>query len=152
MIAVSTRRSALALAAAALLAACSGGPDPTVAEITIAASTDANPDQRGQPSPTLVHIYALEPGATFSSGDYDALTGGELGYLSSQIERLGRLMIAPGEETTASFELPEGSTEVGLTAAYRDARRSKWWVMKPIEPHEVTRLRARIGPDGVVLE
>lgn len=151
MIAVWTRRSALALAAAALLAACTGGPDPTVAEITIAASANANPDQRGQPSPTLVHIYALEPGATFSSGDFAALTGGELGEFSSQIERLGRLMIAPGEETTASFELPDGSTEVGLTAAYHDAR-SKWWVMKSIEPHEVTKLRARIGADEVVLE
>jgi len=153
MIAVWTRRSALAFAAAALLAACaSGQPGPTVAEITIAASGDANPDPTGRPSPTLVHIYALKPGAGFGSGDYDALTGGDLGDLSDRIERVGRMMISPGEEVTASFELPDGSTELGLTAAYRDVGMSKWRVQKSVEPHEVTKLTARIGANEVVLE
>src|SRR5699024_8232316 len=133
MIVVWTRRSVLALSAAALLAACSSAPpDPTIAEITITASADANPDARGQPSPTLVHVYALKPGARFGNDDYDALTGGELGALSGQVERLGRMMIGPGEETTVSFELPDNSTEVGLTAAYRDASMSKWWVQKSV--------------------
>lgn len=153
MVSVWTRRSVFAFAGALLVAACAPeAPKPTIAEITVGASAGANPDPTGRPSPTVVHVYALKPGAPFDVGDYDALTGGELGDLAQRMERVGRMMVAPGEETTSSFELPDGTAEVGITAAYRDVGTSKWRVQKSVKPHEVTVLKARIGTNEVTLD
>lgn len=148
--------AAVGLAAlAALAAACASAPpppEPTVAEVTLRATADANPDQAGRASPTVVHLYALKPGAPFAIGGYDALTGGQLGELSETMTRIGRLVIVPGEETSKSFELPDGTSDVGVTAAYRQIETAKWRASKPVTANAVTVLNATVGAIEVTLE
>lgn len=152
-----TKRSVIALGLSALLASCAPPPaveqpDPTVAQVNVVAGEDANPDPTGRPSPTVVHIYALQPGAPFEIGDYEALTGGELGELGETMKRLARFVILPGRDTKKVFELPDGTTDVGITAAYRDVDTAKWRVMKAVTPNAVTILNARIGDNEVTLD
>ncbi|HET7408789.1 MAG TPA: type VI secretion system lipoprotein TssJ [Paracoccaceae bacterium] len=152
-----TKRSVGALGAlglAALVAACSPPPppEPTVAQINVVAAEGANPDPTGRASPTVVHIYALKTGAPFNIGSYDALTGGEMGDLAETMDRIARFVILPGQETKKVFELPEGTSDVGITAAYRDVATSKWRAQAPVTPNAVTILNARIGANEVTLE
>ena len=150
-----TKRFAIALGLAALVASCSEPPpppEPTVAQVNVVAAGDANPDPTGRPSPTVVHVYALKPGAPFNIGDYDALTGGEMGELSETMTRIARFVILPGQDTKKVFELPEGTSDVGVTAAYRDVATAKWRVQAPVTPNAVTILNARIGANEVTLE
>ena len=152
-----TKRSVIALALSALLASCAPPPpaeqpDPTVAQVNVVAAEDANPDPTGRASPTVVHVYALQPGAPFNIGDYEALTGGELGELGELMTRIARFVILPGRESKKVFELPDGTAAVGITAAYRDVDTSKWRVEKAVTPNAVTILNARIGANEVVLE
>ena len=148
-------RSAAGIGLAALLAACASPPpppEPTVAALTVAAAAGANPDPTGRASPTVVHVYALQPGAPFAIGDYDALTGGELGELAETMTRIARLVVVPGETTEKTFELPEGTAELGVTAAFRQLDTSKWRVSKPVAPNAVTTLTATVGANEVTLE
>lgn len=156
MMPVWTKRSVVALALSGLLASCAPPPveqpDPTVAQINVVAAEDANPDPTGRASPTVVHVYALQPGAPFNIGDYDALTGGELGELGETMKRIARFVILPGRDTKKVFELPDGTSAVGVTAAYRDVDTSKWRAQKDVTPNAVTILNARIGANEVTLE
>jgi type VI secretion system protein VasD len=161
MMSVLSKRSVIAIAVSAalsaLLASCAPPPpveqpDPTVAQVTVVAAEDANPDPTGRASPTVVHVYALQPGAPFNIGDYDALTGGEMGELNETMKRIARFVILPGRETKKVFELPDGTAGIGITAAYRDVDTSKWRVQQDVAPHEVTILNARIGANEVTLE
>lgn len=155
MMPVWTKRSAIALGLAALLASCASPPpppEPTVAQVNVMAAPNANPDPTGRPSPTVVHVYALKPGAPFNIGDYDALTGGEMGELSETMTRIARFVIVPGDATEKVFELPEGTSDVGITAAYRDVATARWRAQAPVAPNAVTALNARIGANEVTLE
>ena len=155
MASVWTKRSAAAVGLVALVAACGGPPPPpppTVAQLTLSATADANPDPTGRASPTVVHVYALQPGAPFAIGDYDALTGGELGELGETMKRIGRLVIVPGEQTEKTFELPDGTSDVGVTAAFRQVETAGWRDSKPIQPNAVTELNATVGANEVSLE
>ncbi len=148
-------RSLSALGLAVLAAACASAPpppEPTVAEVTLRATADANPAPGGMASPTVVHVYALKPGAPFAIGDYDALTGGQLGELSETMTRIARIVITPGEETKKTFELPDGTSDVGVTAAYRQIETAKWRASKPVAPHAVTPITATIRANEVALE
>lgn len=152
---VRTRGSFAAAGLALLLAACGGPPPPpppTVAQVSIAATADANPDPTGRASPTVVHVYALQPGAPFAIGDYDALTGGDLGELAETMKRIARLVVLPGETEEKTFELPEGTSEVGVTAAFRRIDTSKWRASAPVMANEVTALTATVGANEVTLE
>jgi type VI secretion system protein VasD len=154
MASVRSKRSAAALGLVALVAACGAPPppEPTVAQLMIGATADANPDPSGRASPTVVHVYALQPGAPFAIGDYEALTGGELGELGETMKRIARLVVLPGEKTEKTFELPEGTAEVGVTAAYRQIEISKWRASKPVAPNAVTVLNATVGANEIRLE
>ena len=150
-----TKRSAAGIALAALLAACASPPPPpapTVAQLTVTATAAANPDPTGRASPTVVHVYALQPGAPFAIGDYDALTGGELGELAETMKRIARLVVVPGDTTETTFELPEGTAELGVTAAFRQIDTSTWRASKPVTPNAVTTLTATVGSNEVTLE
>lgn len=151
-----TRRFGLVLIAGALVAACAGPkppkqPDPTVAQVTITAAKDANPDPSGRASPSVVFIYALKPGAPFATGSYDVLTGGELGELSKTMSRIARLVIVPGKTTKKIFELPKGTAGVGIAVGYRQIDTAVWRASAPVKPNEVSLLKATIGANAVTV-
>lgn len=155
MASLRTARAAAGFGLALLVAACASPtppPEPTVAQLTVTATAGANPDPTGRASPTVVHVYALQPGAPFAIGDYDALTGGELGELAETMKRIARLVVVPGETTEKTFELPEGAAELGVTAAFRQIDTSKWRASKPVQPNAVTALTATVGANEVTLE
>ncbi len=147
----------LALITAFVVAACAAPPaappqkDPTVAQVNITATNAANPDPNGRASPSAVFVYALQPGAPFETGDPEALTGGELGSLQESMKRIARMIVVPGKETKKIFELPEGTSDVGVAVAYRQIATAKWRVKQAVKPNEVTLLKATIGANEVTL-
>jgi type VI secretion system protein VasD len=146
----------LALIAAFAVASCAAPPpppqkEPTVAQVNIKATDAANPDPSGRASPSAVFIYALQPGAPFETGDPDALTGGELGSLQESMKRIARMIVVPGKEQKKIFELPEGTSDIGVAVAYRQIETAKWRVKQSVKPNQVTLLKATIGANEVTL-
>lgn len=147
------KRSVAVLGLGLLVVSCAPSPpDPTVAELTVVAAANANPNPAGQGSPTVVLVYALQPGAPFRIADYDALTGGEMGALAETMQRIGRFIVSPGDQTEKVFELPPGTAGIGVAAGYREVATASWRAEHAVTPHEVTSLTARIGANAVTLE
>ena len=151
-----TRRLGLAILIGAVIAACAPPPpkqpDPTVAQVTLAASEDANPDPTGRASPSVVFVYALQPGAPFETASYDVLTGGELGENAQTMNRIARLVLVPGKSTKKIFELPPGTASVGVAVAYRQIESASWRASAPVKANEVTLLKADIGANQVAVQ
>jgi len=150
------KSASLALLAGFMVAACAPPPappkkEPTVAQVNITASDAANPDPNGRASPSAVFVYALQPGAPFETGDPEALTGGELGSLQESTKRIARMIVVPGKEVKKIFELPDGTSDIGVAVAYRQISTAKWRVKQAVKPGEVTLLKATIGANEVTL-
>lgn len=152
------RRLALLGIAGAVIAACApppqeqNQPEPTVAQVTISAAQDANPDPNGRPSPSVIYLYALQPGAPFSTGAYEAITGGELGDLAETMKRIGKLVLVPGKSSKKIFELPDGTSDIGIAVNYRQIDKAQWRAQAPVVKNEVTLLTATIGSNAVTIE
>lgn len=148
---------AAAMMGAFLLNACAPPPPPpkdesTIVQVNVTGAADQNPDKNGRPSPAIVHIYALQPGAPFDIGDPAALTGGPLGDLAESMTRIAKLTIMPGRTQKKVFQLPDGTSDVGITVGFRNFATAGWRASKPIKQKDVTLLKAKIGPDAVTIE
>ncbi|MEL6997503.1 MAG: type VI secretion system lipoprotein TssJ [Pseudomonadota bacterium] len=146
-----------AMATVFFLTACAPPPPPpkdesTIAQVNVTGTQNQNPDKNGRPSPAIVHIYALKPGAPFDIGDPEALTGGPLGDLAESMTRIAKMVIMPGRTVKKVFELPAGTSDIGITVAYRDFATAGWRASKPVKPKDVTLLKATIGTDAVSIE
>ena len=146
------------LVGALVLTACAPPPpapppdESTIAQVNVTGTLNQNPDKNGRASPAIVHIYALKPGAPFDIGDPEALTGGDLGTLAESMTRIAKIVIIPGRTTKKIFDLPDGTSDIGITVAYRDFNTAGWRASKPVKPKDVTLLKAVIGPDAVQIE
>ena len=149
--------SVIAVMGAFLLSACAPPPPPppdesTIVQVNISGTVNQNPDKNGRASPAIVHIYALQPGAPFDIGDPEALTGGPLGDLAESMTRIAKLTIMPGRTQKKVFELPPGTSDIGVTVGYRNFATAGWRASKPVKQKDVTLLKAKIGPDAVIIE
>ncbi len=154
-------RIARSLAFVALLGVLAAGcssdpppppPEPTVAQVNVTATEEANPDPTGRASPSVVFLYALKPGAPFETAEQDALLGDELGALAETMTRIARMVVVPGKTEKRIFELPDGITQVGIAVAYRQIETAKWRAKATVEENEVTLLLAEIGGSGVKID
>lgn len=141
---------------AMLLTACAPPPPPpdetTIVQVNVTGTANQNPDKNGRPSPAIVHIYALKPGAPFDIGDPEALTGGELGALAETMTRIAKMVIMPGRTQKKVFEVPPGTSDVGITVAFRNFDNAAWRASKPVKQKDVTLLKATIGSNSVTIE
>jgi type VI secretion system protein VasD len=143
----------IAMALGLLVAACVSPPpppDPTVAQVTIVTTDDANPDPTGRASPAVVFVYALQPGAPFSTAPMDEMLGGQL--TDDSMTRVARMVIVPGKTIKKIFTLPDGSTDVGIAVAYREIETAKWREQSAVTPNAVTLVKATVGTNEILVE
>lgn len=143
----------LGLAVVGALASCAPPPppppEPTIAQVTITAAGDANPDPTGRASPTVVFVYALKPGAPFDTAPADVLLGGELGDLATSMSRIARIVIAPGKDRKEIFTVPDDTARIGVAAEFRQFDTAAWRSTAPVTANSVTLLTATVSTNNV---
>lgn len=143
----------VALAFSLILAACVSAPpppEPTVAHITFVTAPDANPDPAGRASPTVVFVYALQPGAPFQTAPADQMLGGTL--TDDSMKRVARMVIVPGKTVKKIFTLPDGASGVGVAVAYRAIDTAKWRDQASVTPNQVTLVTANVGSNEITVQ
>ena len=144
------------LVAATAITACAPEPppqpDPTIAQVTLQAAGDANPDPTGRASPTVVYIYALKAGAPFETASADALLGGELGDLAGTMERIARIVVGPGRERKEVFTLPDDTARIGVAAEFRQFDTAAWRNAASVTPNTVSLLTATVSTNNISVE
>jgi type VI secretion system protein VasD len=121
---------ALVLATFGLLTACKSPPPkppkPQIVKLTVAASSDANPDAQSRSSPIVVRVYQLKDDAAFKDADFFALYDKEQGTLAAALISRQEFEVAPGQQKVIDYELSLDARFVGVAAAYRDIRNAAW--------------------------
>ncbi len=156
MLAFSRLKIAFAALVAVALASCAPPPpkqpDPTIAQLTLTAMGDANPDPSGRASPTVVYVYAMKAGAPFETAPSDVLLGGELGDLAQRMERIARIVVGPGKSRKEVFTLPDDTARIGVAADFRAFSTAAWRSAASIAPNSVTLLTATVTSNNISVE
>jgi type VI secretion system protein VasD len=119
-------------AVCAMLGACASSPEKTdKARMTITAQAAVNPDANGRPSPIVVRVYQLKADDKFGSADFFALFDDDQKELGADLLGREEVELAPGEKKELQFAVKRDAKFVGVMAAYRDIRNSRWRVVKP---------------------
>lgn len=139
------RREFLRLAGAAgvaVLTGCGSAPKPVVVKLTIEASTDANPDTRGRPSPVTVKLFELKSSASFEKADFFSLFDRERETLGPELVGRDELVLRPGDRVVQERKLAPEVQFIGVLVGYRDLERSQWRLSIPVAS-------ARKGPQTI---
>ncbi len=140
----------LAVSAAAALGACGGSPPPpTIADVTITASADANPDVAGRGAPVAVRVYQLTSTAAFEQADFFELYQREQEVLGADLAGRDELLITPGGTQQLRKELRPGVNYIGVVAAFRDVQNANWRATAAPPPNQTTVVTVSVQGLGV---
>jgi type VI secretion system protein VasD len=120
---------AIAIACGLVLAACatSRSEEPPVRTKTyLQAEGDLNPDPTGRASPVVVRVFELKNDAEFSAADFYALYERERETLGSSLLSRQEYVLTPGERNEIWLPVPRDTAYLGVVAAFRDIRSTKW--------------------------
>lgn len=153
------RRRAIPLVLATLgLAGCaSQPPKPVQTQATLAASADVNPDSQGRASPVVVRIYQLRGDAEFNDAGFFAIYDNESATLGQNLIMRDERTLFPGQSTPLSLSLSPDARFLGVIAAYRDIRTSRWRAVVGVPEKSLLKLLAKrrvsvqIGKDAVTI-
>ena len=99
--------------------------------LTIAASTDANPDATGRASPVVLRVYQLKGDASFRSADFFGLFDDEQKVLGPDLLGREEFVLAPAENRDITATISSDARFVGAVAAFRDIRNAQWRALVP---------------------
>lgn len=149
---VNSRLHVLVALATLALAGCGGGPPPpTMIELTMAASPDANAIQN-IPSPVVVRVYQLKSPAAFEEADYFQLDKSESEVLGDDLLGKDEYFLSPGASQTVISEVNPDTRYLGLVAAFYNIDAATWRDTVPVPPNETTAVTANIGAMSVTLQ
>lgn len=147
----------LGLAALGLTACASQPPKPVLTQATIMASADVNPDSMGRASPVVVRIYQLKGDAEFNDAGFFALFDSEQATLGANLVMRDERTLFPGQQASLSLALSPDTRFLGVVAAYRDIRASRWRAEVGVPEKSLLKMLAKrrvsvqIGKDAVTI-
>lgn len=147
----------LILAALGLAACASQPPKPVQTQATLIASADVNPDSEGRPSPVVVRIYQLRGDAEFNDARFFALYDNESATLGASLIMRDERTLFPGQRAPLDLALAPDARFLGVVAAYRDIRSSRWRTVVGVPEKSLLKLLAKrrvsvqIGKDAVTI-
>jgi type VI secretion system protein VasD len=124
--------TASAVLASMALSGCasSGPPKQDKARMTLVAQSQVNPDASGRPSPIVVRIYQLKSEDKYAAADFFALFDDDQKTLGADLVGREEAELAPGETRELQFPVSRDAKFLGVLAAFRDIRNSRWRVVQ----------------------
>jgi len=120
------------VAACLVFTACgSSPPKPDKARMTFLAQPIVNPDVKGRPSPIVVRVYQLKTSDKYTGADFFALFDDDQKILGADMVGREEVELNPGETREVLFAVSPDTKFVGVLAAFRDIRNSRWRVVQP---------------------
>jgi type VI secretion system protein VasD len=120
---------AIAIVCGLVLGACasSRSDEPPVRTKTfLQAEPDLNPDPSGRASPVVVRVFELKNDAEFSAADFYSLYEREKETLGSSLLSRQEYVLKPGDRNEIWLPVPRNAAYIGVVAAFRDIRATKW--------------------------
>jgi len=99
--------------------------------MTLVAQAQINPDASGRPSPIVVRVYQLKSEDKYAQADFFALFDDDQKALGGDLLGREEAELAPGETRELQFAVSRDAKFVGVLAAFRDIRNSRWRAIQP---------------------
>lgn len=111
-----------------LLVACGSNPTPkrTSLAAEIRASTLANPDATGRPSPVVVYVLSLRSIDRFQSTQLVDILDGPATALAADLVSFRQMTILPGETKTTEVDTTPETRFVAAVAALQNYSNLRW--------------------------
>ncbi len=124
-------RSFVIAALAALVAGCGlfGGGKPATPEpfrIDVAASPRLNPDDQGNPLPTLVRVYQLSSAARARSAELRDLVRDPKAVLGEDLLSVEELLLSPGQRLQRTLPRDQQTRALLVAAVVRRPAAATW--------------------------
>lgn len=117
-----------------------GGATPTTMDVTVTAADRLNPDESGQPLPTVFRLYLLASAAKADSVPYEDLYRGPEA-LGEDVLAADEVVLSPGETTTKRLVAEKPARALLVVGIFRRPTGTSWRALVPIEkgkPRAVT--------------
>lgn len=123
----------------ALLGACSstGQPaplEPSKLDLTVVASDDVNPDDKGRAAPIMVRIYELKTDVAFQEADFFSLQKQDKLILGADMLARNEFILRPGETRTIQRKTHPNTTAIAFLAGYRQLGTATWRTVYKLKP------------------
>lgn len=127
-----------AMLAASILSGCAGKPEPppTRLDVEVNAAPDINPDIDGTPSPVVLRVYELASDGSFLRAGFFALFDNDQAALGQDLKAREEMVLKPGQEVKVEKTCKQGTTFVGVIAAFQDIDHATWRAVQPVAEHE----------------
>lgn len=125
--------------------------DTPTDELTLAATSDVNPNREGRASPVAVRVYQLTDRTTLDTLDFDGAFSNAEELLGGELKGAEEFMLRPGESKRHEMELASGSKHIAVVAAYRDIDGARWKLVYDVNPNWYSDHRVTLTNDGLVL-
>ena len=119
---------ALGVGVVFFLTGCGTAPKatPTKLNVSVAVSSNANPDLRNRPSPVVVRVYELRTPAAFDAADFFALFDKDRETLAADLQARDEFTLQPGETKSIARDAKPDARHIAVFAAFRDLERATW--------------------------
>lgn len=134
-------------------AGCATAPDRAVPlQLDIEVAADANPDDRGRPSPVVLSIFELVQPERFNRCTYLSLLATPHKCLHEDLLGTHRtLAVAPGTQRIIELAAAPGSRHIGVVAEFVQFADAKNRINAPLSPTRSNRVKLRIDSRGIVM-
>jgi type VI secretion system protein VasD len=145
------------LALMCALVGCKSAPPPPPPlkppkiSMSVTVGADVNPDLNGKAAPVVVRIYQLKDDAAFTAADFFALYDKEQMTLGPALIERREFELAPGEQRSFDYPVPNDARFIGAIAAFRDIRNAQWRAVAPA-PKQEPQKEAKKIPLAVAVE
>ncbi|MDZ7856470.1 type VI secretion system lipoprotein TssJ [Sphaerotilus sp.] len=127
-------------------------PDPTLLNLQITTTADANPDARRRASPLVLRVYELSGHALFDTADFLALFERDRETLGPEMLGKQEWVMPPGTVRVLDKTLAPEVRHLGIVAGYRDLERARWRLVVPVKAQMRNAVRVRADARAVTLD
>ena len=150
------RHTVLASLLVATVAGCSWGdgdetPPDTVAQISLIAMDDVNPNVAGDPSPIVVVLYELAEPQAFDGAEFSQLFYDDGSALGSDVRARLEFRIEPGQILRTNRVLDPDTRYLGFVAGYREVEDARWRIVADVAPATTRRHTLVVGAQSLSL-
>lgn len=124
---------------------------PPKLEAQMVASSELNPDYRGQASPLVVRFYELTNITDFNAASFFALYEQDSQLLGAELKNREEFVLLPGETKEFNRELNMDTRYVAIIGAYRDIDKVTWRASIETPKNNTTKTIFKFTRQGIVI-
>jgi type VI secretion system protein VasD len=144
--------AALAGMSLLVLEGCGRAPTQVNMIVSMAASSDINPNSRGQPSPVVVRVYALKSEDLFKGADFFTLWDKEKQVLGADLLVRREYEVQPGGKVSKTDPINAETTYIGVVAAFREINSATWRAIIKANKGSTNRIHIVVGGNSIRIE